>query len=108
MYELDWTAPGWLPPTAQQIWDRHRAKVLLIVMAVVALVALNGDLIAMLTYAKWALLIGGAYFLPSIVATARGVRNRGSVVVVNLFLGWTFLGWVIALALACRSVDETR
>jgi hypothetical protein len=43
------------------------------------------------------------YFLPSIVAVARKVTNQGSVVVINLFLGWTFVGWVIALAMACRT-----
>lgn len=43
------------------------------------------------------------YFVPSIVAIARKVMNYGSVVVINLFLGWTFIGWVIALAMACRT-----
>src|ERR1700740_2819537 len=51
-----------------------------------------------------ALLIAG-YFLPSIIAAARKVRNTGSIVVINLFLGWTFIGWVVALAIAARSVD---
>ena len=45
------------------------------------------------------------YFLPSIVAAGRKVRHVGSVFVVNLFLGWTILGWVIALAMAARSVE---
>lgn len=43
------------------------------------------------------------YFLPSVVAVARKVRHQGSVVVINLFLGWTFIGWVVALAMACRT-----
>jgi Superinfection immunity protein len=43
------------------------------------------------------------YFLPAIVAVARKVRHQGSVVVINLFLGWTFIGWVVALAMACRT-----
>jgi hypothetical protein len=43
------------------------------------------------------------YFLPSVVAGARHVTNVGSVVVINLFLGWTFIGWVVALAMACRT-----
>lgn len=49
------------------------------------------------------LLVLALYFLPSIVALWRRVINRGSVVVVNFFLGWTLLGWVIALAMACRT-----
>jgi hypothetical protein len=50
------------------------------------------------------LVVGGAfYFLPTIIAMLRKVPNIGSVVVINLFLGWTFIGWIVALAMACRS-----
>jgi len=37
------------------------------------------------------------YFLPSIVAGSRKHPNVGPIVVVNLLLGWTFIGWVGAL-----------
>jgi hypothetical protein len=47
----------------------------------------------------------GLYFLPTVVAVTRKVTNQGSVLVVNFFLGWTFLGWVVALAMACRTSD---
>jgi hypothetical protein len=48
----------------------------------------------------FAVLIGAviAYLLPSIIAAVRGHRNSNSICVVNIFLGWTLLGWVIALA----------
>lgn len=45
------------------------------------------------------------YFIPMTVAWVRKVRNAGSVTVVNLFLGWTLVGWVVAMAMACRTVD---
>ena len=45
-----------------------------------------------------------AYFLPWIVATVRDHHNRGAIAVLNLLLGWTFLGWVIALVWACTVV----
>jgi hypothetical protein len=52
-----------------------------------------------------ALLFGLAlYFLPSIIAIPRKVPNIGSVVVVNFFLGWTFIGWVVALAMPFEAV----
>lgn len=44
-----------------------------------------------------------AYWIPTIVALTRGVPNKGSVIVINLFLGWTIIGWVVALAMAVRS-----
>lgn len=43
------------------------------------------------------------YFMPTIVAVIRQVPNLGSVVIINLFLGWSFLGWVISMAMAARS-----
>ena len=49
------------------------------------------------------LLIGGLvlYFVPSVVAMMRGANDHlAGIVVVNLFLGWTLLGWVAALVWA--------
>jgi hypothetical protein len=46
------------------------------------------------------------HFLPAIIAGARHVRNFGWILLVNLFLGWTVVGWVIALIWAFR--DEPR
>ncbi|MEB4212315.1 superinfection immunity protein [Mycobacterium sp. 94-17] len=44
------------------------------------------------------------YFLPTIIAALRGIPNALSVAVINLFLGWTLLGWVAALAIAVAGV----
>lgn len=43
------------------------------------------------------------YFIPAIVAWDK--KNRDSILVLNLFLGWTFVGWVIALVWACKKED---
>jgi Superinfection immunity protein len=43
------------------------------------------------------------YFLPSIIALARSKRDAVSIFVLNLFLGWTAIGWVIALVWALRT-----
>jgi hypothetical protein len=40
------------------------------------------------------------YFLPTIIAFARRHRNTLAIFLVNCFLGWTFIGWVIALVWA--------
>jgi Superinfection immunity protein len=48
------------------------------------------------------------YFLPAVVASRRQVPNAGSVFVLNLFLGWTLIGWVVALAMACRTVPQAH
>jgi hypothetical protein len=41
---------------------------------------------------------GIVYFIPSL--TAKGKPNFGPVFVINLFLGWSLIGWVVALAMA--------
>jgi len=46
------------------------------------------------------------YFIPSIVAYSRHTGNRAAVLVIDFFLGWTFLGWVVALAMAAGSKPE--
>jgi hypothetical protein len=40
------------------------------------------------------------YFLPTIIAFERKTANRNSVAVINTLLGWTFIGWVVSLAMA--------
>ncbi|GEM_PF-4103137 len=49
------------------------------------------------------LLVGSLYFAPSIVACIRKAPDRGSVIVLNTFLGWTLIGWIVSMALAARS-----
>jgi hypothetical protein len=48
------------------------------------------------------------YFVPTIVAFNRNVVNKWSVAVINGFLGWTLLGWVVALAMALRTATEPK
>lgn len=37
------------------------------------------------------------YFLPTIIALVSKKRNTLAIFVLNFFLGWTFIGWVVAL-----------
>jgi hypothetical protein len=43
------------------------------------------------------------YFLPTITGKIRGHNSLLAIFVLNLFLGWTFLGWVLSLVWACNS-----
>lgn len=45
------------------------------------------------------------YFVPAITALRRGKRNAVAIFVLNLFLGWTLLGWVLALVWAWTHDD---
>ena len=46
------------------------------------------------------------YFLPTILA--RNKADALGVFLVNLFLGWTVIGWLVALIWACASEDVVR
>lgn len=48
----------------------------------------------------------GLYFLPAIIAMARHTHNSTGILLINIFLGWTFIGWVIALAMAICSTPR--
>ena len=48
----------------------------------------------------WIVVLALMYFVPTLVAALRRTTNRNSVAVVNLLLGWTFIGWVVALAMS--------
>jgi Superinfection immunity protein len=42
------------------------------------------------------------YFLPSITALARSKRDLLSIFLLNLFLGWTVIGWIVSLIWAAK------
>ena len=43
-----------------------------------------------------------AYFLPALIARLRHSPDLTTVVILNLLLGWTAAGWIVALILAVR------
>jgi Superinfection immunity protein len=43
------------------------------------------------------LILAVIYFIPSIVASVRNHRQLAAIFRLNIFLGWTFIGWVAAL-----------
>ncbi len=47
---------------------------------------------------------GVLYLFPTWVGYRRSHHHLGPIFIVNLFLGWTFLGWVAAFALASSKV----
>lgn len=47
------------------------------------------------------------YFFPFIVACVRRHRNQTAIFVLNLFTGWTGLGWIAALVWACTANTES-
>lgn len=48
------------------------------------------------------------YFIPTAVAQYRKSVNITTVALVNIFLGWTIIGWVIALIIAFAGDSGTQ
>lgn len=49
--------------------------------------------------------IGVVYFAPTWIAALRD-HNTSGVAVVNTLLGWSIVGWVIALVMACGNEPQ--
>jgi len=43
------------------------------------------------------------YFLPSIIALARSKRDLLAIFLLNFFLGWSVIGWIVALIWAFKT-----
>jgi uncharacterized membrane protein YqaE (UPF0057 family) len=48
------------------------------------------------------------YFIPACIGYARGQHQRAAILVLNLLLGWTLLGWVGALIWAFTAVQRQQ
>jgi len=49
------------------------------------------------------LLLFAVYFIPTAVAIGRNHHNEGAIITLNVLLGWTFIGWVVALVWSLTS-----
>ncbi len=52
------------------------------------------------------IVVVGLYFLPWLAALGRGHRNATGIFVLDLLLGWTLLGWVVAMVWAVSGTDD--
>ena len=43
------------------------------------------------------------YMVPSIIAYNRNHNERNAIIVLNIFAGWTVVGWIIAIVWAVTS-----
>ena len=50
--------------------------------------------------------LNALYFLPSIIASSN--TNDFSVMLINLFFGWTFIGWIVALIMATNGKSKNE
>jgi len=46
------------------------------------------------------------YFVPTMIAAMRSVNHGGAIMLINLLLGWTIIGWFAALIWAIVEKPE--
>jgi Superinfection immunity protein len=61
---------------------------------------------AMMVIAWIAAVLTSLYMLPWAVAVTRGKSNATAIGLINLLLGWTVIGWIVALVMACMPHKE--
>jgi hypothetical protein len=85
----------------------HKWILRAMLMAILALLVFAGIEINKLGFNFLAMLaVGLAYFIPSFIAGIRKHRKSGTICALNLLLGWTGIGWVIALIWALVGKTE--
>ena len=62
------------------------------------LININQNIIIMFTL----VILFAIYFIPTIIAYSEKKVNSPAILILNLLLGWTFIGWVIALVWAIK------
>jgi hypothetical protein len=76
----------------------------LVLFELVGLATGNGKITGLLLMMA---LLGLLYFLPTVIALQANTSTTAAAVIINVFLGWTFIGWVVALALAASGKSRT-
>ena len=105
-------APGWYPvgPDIQRYWDGeqwtdHTAPLAQQAPPVPQAIMLSdktGKPIQATT--AWIIaIVTLGYMLPWAIAATRGKSNAGAIGWINLLLGWTGVGWIVTLVMACTA-----
>ncbi len=88
-----------MEPRGRRRWTRWRK---IRVFGGLALLAADGVFGG--AFGRDTLLFIGAVFLylaPAFIASARRKPNASTVTAITVLLGWTGIGWIVALAMAC-------
>lgn len=67
---------------------------------------MSGNILSLVSLLGF-LIVFAIYFIPAIVAGKRNHTQETAITLLNLFLGWTFVGWVIALIWAVMNEKKS-
>ena len=52
-------------------------------------------------------IVAGLYLIPSIIAVKKNHLDTTAIIIINIFLGWSFVGWVVALVWSVKEPSAT-
>lgn len=85
---------------------RQRLFIALIVVAVFIGIFMQAETAEQESMIVASAFILGIYLIPYLVAVHRSHHQRGAIAVLNILLGWTLLGWIVALVWACTATKD--
>ena len=54
----------------------------------------------------WTIFFICLYFTPAVIASVRSHHQSGAILMLNVLLGWTVLGWIAAMVWSCTAVQQ--
>lgn len=95
-------------------WNENRKGLLgvlgglaLLLAAMYGLTMLGDDAGATIQAILLMAVLALGYFVPTVIAASRKHHNLGAIIAVNVLLGWTFIGWVVALVWSLTEAHPT-
>ena len=89
-------------PTKSPVWFALVATAIIVLAVYICSLSTGGPLGVVIVLVS---VLGLAlYMLPTIIAVCRDHHQGGAIAIVNIFFGWTFIGWVVALAWSASHV----
>lgn len=88
-----------------QISSKQGIQIIVSVFVLTFIVGMFGSqsMMSLLGSLGYVLSFCAIYFMPSIVAYLNKAKSFSAIFVLNLFLGWTLIGWIIALVWALKN-----
>jgi hypothetical protein len=52
--------------------------------------------------------VAAIYLIPALIASLRGHKSKWAIIALNVLLGWSLIGWVVAFIWSLTSAKEKR
>ena len=81
------------------IQNNMKKNVILVIAGLVALIAASNFMSAIMII---------IYFIPTGIAIKKEHVDKSNIILLNVLVGWTLIGWIVALVWAARTVEKNE